>query len=376
MKTPLALHNLLHQRFRTAVTVLGVAFAIVLVFMQLGFLGAVEATATLLYERLDFDLLLVAADFREVNRPGTFPKARLQQVEAFAPVERAVPLNVGFHLWRNPDSRHRRLIMILGFRPSDHAFRIPEVEKSLPQLQQLDYVLMDERSRPEFGPRARGVTTEIGTHKITIAGPFALGGGFAADGMIICGDQTFARIFNDRPMDQASLGLIKVRAGASAEETAASLNRRLPADVQVWTRQGIEARERRHWLRNTSLGIIFGLGVFVALMVGTVFLYQVISSDIASHLAEYATLKAIGYGPGYLGRVVLLQALIVSMVSYVPGLMIALALYAITRHYAAIPIDMTLGRATLVLVLATAMCSLSGFFALHKVRAADPADLF
>src|SRR6266852_6315162 len=113
MKTPLAILNLLHQKVRTCVAVLGVAFAIVLIFMQLGFLGAVAATATLLYERLDFDLLLVAADFREVNRPGTFPKGRLQQVEAFAPVERAVPLYVGFNVWRNPDSRERRLIMVL-----------------------------------------------------------------------------------------------------------------------------------------------------------------------------------------------------------------------------------------------------------------------
>src|SRR5437016_11214147 len=101
----------------------------------------------------------------------------------------------------------------------------------------------------------------------------------------------------------------------------------LPVDVRVWTRSGIEGRERRHWLRNTSLGVIFGLGVFVALIVGMVFLYQVISSDITSRLAEYATLKAIGYGSGWLSRVVLTQALIVSLVSYLPGFMVALALY-------------------------------------------------
>jgi putative ABC transport system permease protein len=376
MNTPLAILNLLHQKVRTCVAVLGVAFAIVLVFMQLGFLGAVEATATLLYERLDFDLLLVSADFREVNRPGTFPKERLQQVETFTAVEHVVPLYVGFHLWRNPDSRHRRLIMILGFRPPDHAFRFPEVEDSLPELQQLDNVLIDRRSRPEFGPRDRGVTTEIGAHKVTVVGQFALGGGFAADGMIIGGDQTFARIFGGLPLDRANLGLIKLQPGASGEETAASLNRVLPVDVRVWTREGIEAHERQHWLRNTSLGIIFGLGVFVALMVGTVFLYQVISSDIASHLAEFATLKAIGYGSGYLSRVVFTQALIVALVSYVPGLIVALGLYSVTRQYAAIPIGMTVARAALVLILATAMCSLSGFFALQKVKAADPADLF
>jgi putative ABC transport system permease protein len=376
VKTPLALHHLIHHKVRTCVAVLGVAFAIVLIFMQLGFLGAVEATATLLYDRLDFDLLLTSAEFREVNRPGKFPKVRLQQAEAVGAVERAVPLYVGFSLWRNPVSRNKRLIMVLGFRPPDHPFRIPEVEEELVQLQLPDNVLIDRRSRPEFGRQDRGVTTEIGRHRVKVVGQFTLGGGFAADGMIIATDQTFSRIFDGFPLNQANLGLIKLQTGTPPEQAAALLNRVLPADVRVWTRSDIEARERWYWLWKTSLGIIFGLGVFVALIVGVVFLYQVIASDISSHLAEYATLKAIGYGSAYLSRIVLEQALVLSLVSYLPGFFIALALYAVTRQYAGIPIGMTPARGALVLVLATLMCSLSGFFALNKVKAADPADLF
>jgi putative ABC transport system permease protein len=376
MKTPFAVLNLLHQKVRTCVAVLGVGFAIVLVFMQLGFLGAVEATATSLYTWLDFDLLLASSEFREVNRPGTFPLTRLQQAGALDGVEHAVPLYLGFNLWRNPDSRRRRLIMVLGFRPSDHAFRLPEIEQLLPQLQMADNVLIDRRSRPEFGRKEAGVSTEIGTHKVQVVGQFTLGGGFAADGMIIGSDQTFARICDGLPLDRASLGLIRLRPGVSQEEAAANLKRLLPVDVRVWTRAAIEARERNYWLRNTSLGMIFMLGVFVALLVGAVFLYQVIASDIACHLAEYATLKAIGYGSGYLSRIILVQALLLSVLSYIPGFLIALALYDVTRRQAAIPIDMTLARAALVLVLASTMCFLSGLFALNKVKAADPADLF
>jgi putative ABC transport system permease protein len=382
MKTPLALLNLLYRKVRTCVAVLGVAFAIVLVFMQLGFLGAVEATATLLYERLDFDLVLASSEYREVNRPGNLPLARLHQVEALEGVEHAVPLYLGFHLWRSPDSGKRRLIMVLGFRPSDHAFQLPELGPLVPQLQLLDNVLIDRRSRPEFGRqeefarKGARVTTEIGTHKVQVVGQFTLGGGFAADGMIIASDQTFARIFGGLPLDHANVGLIKLRPGASPENVAASLSRLLPVDVRVWTRSAIEAREQNYWLRNTSLGMIFVLGVFVALLVGAVFLYQVIASDIASHLAEYATLKAIGYGSGFLSRVILVQALILSVLSYVPGFLIALTLYAITRQHAGIPIGMTLARAALVLVLASMMCLFAGLFALNKVKAADPADLF
>ena len=85
-----------------------------------------------------------------------------------------------------PQSRHRRLIMVLGFRPSDYVFHLPEVEASLPQLKQLDHVLMDRRSRPEFGPRDRGVTTEIGAHKVIL---FSCCGFAPADVGRITGDQ-------------------------------------------------------------------------------------------------------------------------------------------------------------------------------------------
>ena len=61
------------------------------------------------------------------------------------------------------------------------------------------------------------------------------------------------------------------------------------------TRAEIAAHERRHWVTKTSVGIIFGFGVFVALLVGIAIVYQVLSSDISSRLAEFATLKAIGY---------------------------------------------------------------------------------
>ena len=49
-KTPLAWHNLWHQPVRSGVAVIGVTFAAVLMFMQLGFLEAVKASATVIYD--------------------------------------------------------------------------------------------------------------------------------------------------------------------------------------------------------------------------------------------------------------------------------------------------------------------------------------
>jgi putative ABC transport system permease protein len=114
----------------------------------------------------------------------------------------------------------------------------------------------------------------------------------------------------------------------------------------------------------------------VAFVVGVVFVYQIISSDISHHRAEYATLKAMGYGEGHLARLVLHQAVVLAVLGYLPGLALSLGLYQLTREVARIPIAMNTARAGAVLALALAMCALSALFSQKKIRSADPADLF
>ena len=61
---------------------------------------------------------------------------------------------------------------------------------------------------------------------------------------------------------------------------------------------------------------------------------------------------------------------------YLPGLIVALCLYALTRNFAHIQIGMTPGRLIGVFLLSIGMCALSGMLSIRKLRAADPADLF
>src|SRR5262249_37766583 len=162
------------------------------------------------------------------------------------------------------------------------------------ELKVPDTVLIDRRSRPEFGPQDTGVETELGRHQVRIGGRFTLGTGFGADGMIITSADTYSRVLGDASLDLVSLGLIKLKSGGGAEAVARDPNRDLPADVRARSRADIAGREKRFWVRTTAVGIIFSLGVAVGLVVGVVFVYQVISSDIEDHLREYATLKAMG----------------------------------------------------------------------------------
>lgn len=387
MATPLAWLNLRHQKKRTAVAIAGVGIAVLLIFMQLGFYGAAEATATLVYDELAFDILLTSPKYIDINRAGQFPALRLQQARAVDGVESVAPLWVAFGPWRNADAPPRyahkpQNIMIVGLRPEDGVFRAggknlrEVVDRHGQRLQIPGHALVDRRSHEEFGNISPGHDVEVGPQRIQLVGQFELGTGFGANGLILVGDLTFFRIYPTYPPTRVSLGLVRLSPNADPDRVANQLRAILPDDVTAHTTEEIRERERRHWVEQTSIGFIFRLGVGVALIVGVVFVYQVIASDITNRLHEFATLKAMGYGPRFLSNVVLQQAVWIALLGYLPGLLSALGLYRLAHHATGVPIVMTLFRALFVLALTVGMCSVSGILAVRKVHRADPAELF
>ena len=163
-----------------------------------------------------------------------------------------------------------------------------------------------------------------------------------------------------------------------SREAAAALKSLLGAegDTQVLTRREVMRFELDRWIKKTSLGTIFQLGVGVALLVGVAIVYQVLSTDVTRMIPEYATLKAIGYRNRFLSSVVLQQAVAIGILGFVPGLAVSLMGYRLTSAAANIPVVINGGRIAGVLALAIVMCAISGGLALRKLHRADPAELY
>ena len=384
MSVPLVWHHLLHAKTRTMVAVAGVAFAVLLIFMQLGFLGAVEKTATMHYDSLAFDICLRSKDYLFWADARTFPRARLEQAAALSEVASVKPLYIDVLAWRNPQSDSVRAIMAMGIDTQDPVYVVPEIVEKMPLLRRPRSLLIDRFTRREFGPRNGSrfsdadvrVETEVSGQRMQIAGHFGLGTGLAADGAILVGLDEFERITPQRSLDEVSLGLVALRDAAAVEAVQTKLRSLLPDDVEVLTRAEVVEYELWRWVKDTSIGVIFQLGVIIALLVGLAIVYQVLSVDVSNQRREYATLRAMGYRTRFLEGVVLRQALALAAIGFVPGLLVSLGLYQITSGATGLPIRMNSGRIAFVLGLTVLMCSLSGMAALRKLKAADPADLF
>ncbi len=385
MATKLAWHNLAHHKGKTGVAIAGVVFAIVLMFMQLGFLEAVKASATVIYDELDFDICVRSKDYLNLADSHVFPRQRLSQALAVTNVERAVPLSVASNAWRNPQTGQRLVILCLGVPPEMPVFRSARIQRRVEELlRHPDSLLIDTKTRREYGPRDgrqfglddHGARVEINDAAVYIAGDYSCGAGLSRGGAAIMTERGLQQISPSLGEDQVSLGLIQLSNDADAQEVAIQLRRVLNDDVDVLTRSEVIRDELRYWVYETNYGLIFQLGVAVSLIVGTAIVYQVLVSDVSRLLPEYATLKAMGYGNRYLAGVILQQSLALAVLGFACGCLLSQGLYAVTAAGAQIPVRMTGTNLVLVFGLSVVMCTSSGLGALRKVFQAEPADLF
>ncbi|MBI4780317.1 MAG: FtsX-like permease family protein [Oscillatoriophycideae cyanobacterium NC_groundwater_1537_Pr4_S-0.65um_50_18] len=379
---PLAWLQLSREKSRLLVAMAGIAFADMLMFMQLGFKTALYDSNTQLHRSLNADLILISPQARNITNLTTLPRRRLYQTLSYDGIASAEPLYADYVDWKNPQTHLKTSILMLGFNPQQSAFRLPEVEQNLSKLKMPDTFLFDSGSRGDYTTtlatlkQGNPVATEIGDRKIKINGLFLSGASFAADGNVITSDLNFLRVLPNRHPAQISAGLIKLEPGIDPQQMAATLRANLPNDVRVLTRDEFAKVEEDYWANNTPIGFIFSLGTAIGFIVGIVIVYQILSNDVADHTAEYATLKAMGYRNLYLLGVVFQEALILAILGYLPGSAIATGLYALTRGATNLPLFMTLERATTVFVLTLVMCTASGAIATRKLRSADPADIF
>ena len=382
LKIPLSWLQLTREKTRLVVALSGIAFADILMFMQLGFRDALYYSNVRMHSSLVGDVVLINSQSNAVLSMKTFSQRRLYKALDLPQVQSVHPLYLDYTSWRNPVTGRPRSILIFGMNPEVNLFDLPGVDENLNKLKLPDVVLYDRSSRVEYGPIAdsfnqgKVVIAEVRRRQIKVGGLFTLGASFGADGNLITSDVNFLRIFNNRQRGLIDIGIIKLKPGTDSTQVAQQLRSYLPTDINVLTKEEFIEFERNYWAGSTAIGFIFTLGTIMGFIVGTVIVYQILYTEVTDHLSEYATLKAIGYTQNYLLMVILQEAFLLAVVGYLPGFACALVLYNVARDATLLPIFMSYDRAIMVIMLTILMCFISGMIAMRKLSSADPADIF
>ncbi len=381
-KTPIAWRQLMKEKNCFGVAVAGIAFANILIFSQMGFEASLFDSSTAPHKSLNADLVIVNRYFQSIYSVKNFPRRRLHQTLGFEGVESVSPLYISPAKWKNPETFHTQTVLVFGTDPRTVAFKSPQVNQNLSELQKPNTILFDRTSLPIFGPIATlfqqksRVETELNGVKIRVGGLFSLGVSFAAYGNVITSDTTYSHLFQNTSVSNIKLGLVKLKSDADIKQVSKSLQSALPDDVRIFTVPDFESAEKAYWAQTTPIGFVFGFGVIIAFIVGTMTVYQIMYSDVATHLPQYATLKAMGYRDRYLIGVLMQESLILAICGYIPAFTVSWIIYKLAAYATLLPIYMTFQRSLTVFVLTVTMCLISGGTAIKKLQSADPADMF
>jgi len=381
-RTPIGWLQLRHNRTRFLIALGGIAFADLLMFMQLGVLGAALDTSSLFHNLLQADIVLISHEARDLQNSGTIPRARLYQAQSEHGIRSGSPMYIGFLDWRAPITNHRWSMMVIGTDPDDPGVLLGNLQEEKEILKQPDTVLFDRLSRGDYKQTLqlldRGVPVkgEINRTSVYLAGTYKLGAAFGSDGSLIGSETTFLHLFPAHSQRAITLGLLRVQTGQDPALVAASLRHKMSSDVHVMTRAEFIQYARNFQAKSTPIGFIFGLGTLMGFIVGMAMVYQVLSTDVADHLPEYATLKAMGFTNSYLLGIITEECLILATIGFFPGLAAGELLMKVMHLATALPTSLPLSRMLLVFGLTLFLCLVSGFVAARRLRTADPAEVF
>ena len=383
-KKPLFLSwlQLRKERVRLLVAIAGISFADVLMFLQMGFRGALFSSAVELHHSINGEIVILSSRYRSLISLDRFTDRRLYQAAGLSGVQSVSPIYLNFIQWRNPYNREIWDIYAIGINPEHQVLNIKGVAENRQKLREPDTLLFNSGSRNEFGAIAKNfqtgesIVTEIDERQFQVRGLFQLSPTFGINAHLVTSDINFLRMVRSRQGGLIDIGVVKLKPDADVNKVLAELRSLLPNDVKVMTRQDFAKAEVAFWNASTPVGYTFDLGVVIAFIVGAVIVYQILYSDVTDHLPEYATLKAMGFRDRYLLIVVFQESLILAVLGFIPATAMAWGIYEITHIATLLPMAMDAGRITFVFVLTAIMCSVSAAVAVRKIQTADPADIF
>jgi putative ABC transport system permease protein len=364
---------LLFNRRRLLASCAGMAVAVLVMFIELGLLLGILDSQAMIASRVDGNLVVMHVGRTNLHKWTAFDRVRLSQIASVDGVAQVMPVYQGIAGMLDPQDNAIRRILVLAFAPQDMPLALGIDAARADALRAPGTVLFDRLSRPIYGAVAPGDNIELDGNNYNVAGLVAFGPDVVTDGTIIMSEGTWLA---HHPEDRPLMGVIRLAPGVGVAAARARIAAQLPDDVSIMTPGQVWRRETSFTLRSAPIGILFGIGMIAGLVIGSITCYQILFNQIVDHIAQYATLAAMGFSEMFLRRLILEQAVLLAWGGF--GLAIIVA-WLFDRYVAAqTALAVQLGGFSIatILLLATIMSIGAGMLALRRVTDSDVADLY
>ncbi|MEC4813952.1 MAG: ABC transporter, partial [Scytonema sp. PMC 1069.18] len=145
-RIPLAWLQLKREKTRLAVALAGIAFADILMFMQLGFRDSLYYSNVRLHSSLQGDIVLINNQSNALLGLKSFSQRRLYKASDLQGVKSVHPIYLDYAPWKNPVTGRFRNLLVIGINPEVNLLNLPGVQENLVKLKLPDIVLFDRSS--------------------------------------------------------------------------------------------------------------------------------------------------------------------------------------------------------------------------------------
>lgn len=370
-----ALKMLLGDRAKFLALVIGLSFSVLLIAQQGSIFLGLLLRSTGVLQNIDRPDLWVADE--QTTYIGEYRPMKdevLLRVRSIPGVAWAEPFFTTRATIELPDGQFRTG-QLLGIDRSTLVGQPPQMTAGrIDDLRIPDAVIVEEASREKLGGVELGQTLKLNDRRALVVGFCRAKTGFESNALIYSTYEN-ARSFVPTGRDTLSYILVKTKPDASIPDVQQAINR-LPA-VAALTKPELREKSVRYILKNTGIGINFGITVTLGLIVGLVIAAATFYQFTNENLRYFAVLKAMGAGRGTLLRMIGLQAILVGLIGYGIGLGGASAFSLLGRKPGSELSTFFPWQLMLAAFLAMILCVLLGsLLSLRKVLRVDPAQIF
>lgn len=369
----LAYRNLFHDRLSFIVTIVGIVFSVVLVAVQTGIYLGSEKKISAILDAAPADLWIVPLGTKSYDDPSQL-SGRERHMALSAPgVANAEDMVVSFAKWRKPEGGQTTILLIGTAADSPKALPWNIVQGSRAALEAPNTVAIDQSYFADLGVNKIGDSAEVNGATVKLVATTKRIRSFTTLPFVFMSIEE-ARRLTATEQNQATYQRVTLAPGADLETVRSEIARRLP-DTEVLTQKEFTKRSQSYWLFQTGAGAALIAGAVLGLIVGIVIVAQTLYSSTKDHINEFATLRALGAGAGYIVKVILFQAILSGLIGYTLGM--ALALLAIwAAQDTKLTIIMTPELAAALFAVTIGMCIFAAISAIIKVVRIDPAAVF
>jgi putative ABC transport system permease protein len=310
----LACQNLLHDRVRLVVTVLGISFALCLMVFQGSLLAGFLRASAKLIDATQAELWITARGVVCFDFPASIPKRFIEISKGVPGVAGTSRIVTGMVEYRKPDGTNQ-IIDLIGADPEvGRRFPMPYVRGSQTALDP-EGVLVENTSASLLGIGTGEM--EINRLRVHVVGEVADFNSFLGTPYVFTSYNAAVRYLGLQNDDPKFI-LVRVQKGYSIEQVRSALAARMP-EVDVFSREQFKLHSQIYWLSQTGAGGSILAAAVLGFLIGLVIVSQTIYATTMENVEEFATLKALGATRWYVARVVLIQAIICGVLGCIVG---------------------------------------------------------